>query len=202
VAKGIDVDSNVSGVLAQLKADGVEFVARYFGPSKSDPLTAAEAKAISDAGLWVVSLFESGFPTSLDYFTYEQGAADAHAAYAEARAAGQPFGTPIYFCVDFDAPSDSGGPVDLYWEGLRSALFRIGGSILPYQPCVYGSGLICRTLIARGFAHRGWLAQASGWAESSTFMGWSIRQLESTTLAGLDVDRDESAASGGNGWRL
>jgi len=201
VAKGCDVNADVSAVLGAFKAEGVEWVGRYYGVSKHVPLRHSEAAAVSAAGLWLVSIFESGWPTSVAYFTFQQGASDARDACREAQVTGQPIGTPIYATVDFDAPFEAGGPVDLYFEGWRSAMLALGGGDLPYMVGVYGSGDVCAALVARGLAHYGWLAQACGWSGSDTYTGWSIKQGPTVTVAGLAVDLDESNGAAG-GWKV
>jgi hypothetical protein len=207
VALGIDADQDVRPILSELKAQGVEFVCRYLGHStKKSPLTLSEAKAISDAGLFVVSIWESGNPTDRSYFTYAQGERDGLAAYDAAEALGQPPGTPIYFaCGDYDSPLvDVEVSFALYLQGIRDTWAEQNPNRNPTARFLlgnYGNGLACETLKARGLVHFTWLAMPTDWGGSG-YAGYNIHQTHGGTIDGVDLDWDESSELGGGGWKL
>src|SRR5579872_6671620 len=103
-AQGVDLAKDARDYSQELKGSHLDFVARYYrDPASRWPtLSAAEARAISDAGLRLVTVWEwhSGRP---DYFSYSTGYSDGMAAYRQAKAVGQPPGSAIYFAVDFNA---------------------------------------------------------------------------------------------------
>lgn len=146
----------------------------------------------------IVAVWENGFPTTASYFSFKKGIADGTAAYAYAEMTiHQPALTPIYFAVDYDAsPSDATGPILEYFRGIVSAFNNMKGSSPGYFIGVYGSGLICRTLLDAGMVTYAWLAQSKGWRESSTFNHYNLKQLmqkmECSGNGGITGDPNES----------
>jgi hypothetical protein len=60
MVRGFDCATPLSQVKAEVfRRDGLEFVARYLVPGGWKALTKKEAKIISDAGLQIVSVFET-----------------------------------------------------------------------------------------------------------------------------------------------
>ena len=108
----------------QITAAGKQFVIRYIGgpdPTQAKYFDSVTAKALIDAHLSVVSVFErhilydsngnatDSAPTNTSYFTAQQADADAQAALAGAVTAGQPAGSAIYFSVDVDPGTGASG---------------------------------------------------------------------------------------------
>jgi hypothetical protein len=205
MAKGLDCDSNCAGAVSCIVAHGYGWVARYIVPEKSQPLTRAEAEALSKAGLFIVSVWEKGNPTSAGYFNFARGLADGEEAFRAALAVGQPAGSPIYFCVDFDSTQpEIEGPIAAYFRGVRQGFGLEDGSGDPtrvYLPGVYGNGLACEWLESAGLVHFTWLAMPVDWG-GADFSDWNLHQTGSATLCGLSVDTDESNVKGGGGWKL
>lgn len=196
MSRGIDVNQSVIGHLHALEAAGVTWIGRYVGGTKKDPLTKTEAQAISSLGLYVISIWESGYPTSVDYFSAYQGSRDGADAYHAAAQAGQPGATPIYFCVDYDAAEEDLPAIARYFRAVRL-------SVRPaYFVGVYGSGRVCQHLLSLGLVSHSWLAAPHGWAGYDEETPYHIRQTRNgVTVAGLEVDLDESDGNAG-GWKL
>ena len=192
--KGIDCPLSCLKVGPALKAAGLDFVARYYRSpvSKWTPLKAAEIAALHAAQLKVVALFEYG--NKPNYFTHKNGVDDSTSAYRQAVDAGQPAGTPIYFCVDYDPnlPSQFLGIAD-YFQGVQDGFAVIGKNAPIYVVGVYGSGNTCAHLQTSGLAVRFWLANATGWGGYKTFKNWHIHQYlkPATPFPVTNYDPDE-----------
>lgn len=164
---GLDTATDLTRAAPALKAAGDEFVGRY-GCTHTEiagkMLTLPEACAVSNAGMKIVSIWENGSPTTLEYFSESKGWADAHDAAAFFAALGQPKGTPIYFTVDGDLPWETGGPLDLYVAGLLDVIDS------GYQLGLYGSGALCAAVSENaGVPVMTWLAQSTGWSGYDAF---------------------------------
>lgn len=189
---GCDTSTSTTAHIGCLKGK-VTFVARYLARgSGAKVLTNQEALALTNSGIRIVSVWESGKPTASAYFTKAQGTADGKDAYQLAERIGQPKGTPIYFAVDYDATEgEVNGPITHYFDGvglgLADAQALSSGS---YGIGVYGSGRTCRLLISSNRSSWSWLAQSAGWAEHGTYTGWWIKQTGKNTLCGLEIDGD------------
>ena len=182
--------------LQTLLSEGYTFVGRYLG----DHLTSDEKDIITKGGLFIVSLYERN-PTHIGYFTGAQGKDDAARAIDKARKLGQPFGTPIYFTVDYDAPdSDIAGDIRIYLQAIK-AVFKEKGN--PYQLGLYGSGAVLRY-----FEHTytyTWLSGATAWRGSRDYTGCTIKQYANGTTIGsgtgkITIDKNESNGAAG-GWK-
>jgi Domain of unknown function (DUF1906) len=91
---------------------------------------------------------------------------------------GQPAGTPIYFAVDYDASqADVSGVISQYFRGIADAFNTIGSNNPAYSVGVYGSGLVCSSLLNAGFVRFTWLSQSTGFRGSKTFKAFNIKQL-------------------------
>jgi len=199
LALGFDTDQDCTSVAKEIRAKGYKWVGRYINPSKVAPLTNAESKSLSAAGLYIVSIFEAN-PTGAFYFTASRGITDAREALAAAKSIGQPAGSEIYFTVDYDAAvQDITGAIDGYFSALLSE-FRAMKS--QYRVGVYGSNTVTDWL--KGHhpdIDKTWTAQSTGWGGYSKD-GHSILQGASFELVGRDCDVDQTAPSGGGGWKI
>lgn len=192
--------SRVAASAALFQADGVHAVGAYYyrGKSFKEQLSYPVAKLLSDKGFYVVSIYESGFPTSVDYFTETNAQRDGERIIACAESAKQPRATPIYPCVDYNAELAHLSAIAAYFGTVhrivKSADYLLG---------VYGSGLVCRHLTELGLVCKTWLSESTAfrghqdWLEKA-----NIVQIKSTTLHGIDVDLNRTAATGGGGWRI
>ena len=196
MSRGIDASESLTNVAQKLKSEkGLDFVSRYYSCNAAKNLSEVEAKALSAAGLYIVTVWETN-PTDIAYFTQSQGFQDACRAEKMANDVGQPHGTPIYFAVDTDVPG--AGPVSEYFDGLNKT--GMAGHA-PYSVGVYGSGLVCSHLRAAGLANHTWLAQSKGWSGYGDLKNPSIVQGGGVDMFGISVDMDTAFGNGG-GWRL
>jgi hypothetical protein len=198
--KGFDVGQDCTRIVGRAKAAGMDFVCRYYSRNLRKSLSAAEARAFTQAGIKLVTVYEDA-PVSVEYFTAERGLSDGRNAAAQAMAVDQPVGTPIYFAVDYDALKSDLNAIALYFDGVNR-------NCEPYRVGVYGSGLVCGYLLAERLAEYAWLGGAMGWAGSRDFAGWHIRQGTSgdaqgrllTQAFGFPVDPDEASCDDYGGW--
>ncbi|MCX6604005.1 MAG: DUF1906 domain-containing protein [Acidobacteria bacterium] len=147
---GLDSSANCAPYAAQIVAAGVQFVARYYSQFARKTLSLAEARALSAAGLQLITVYQDS-NDKLECFT---------------AALGQPSGSAIYFAADFDpSPVEARGPVMEYFHAVHDAL-----SASPFQVGVYGSGLTCRLVRDAGFANFTWLSQSTSFREYLAFL--------------------------------
>lgn len=193
--KGLDSAKSLVKVATQLVAKGYTWVARYYFKSSKfkDVLTKQEATALATAGLYVVAVYENGFPIKASYFTAAQGNTDAMQAVRCAVAAGQPINTPIYFAVDYDS-----NPHDIvdYFQSIKPIM-----DANHYSAGIYGNGVTIERLKSLGLVSHGWLSQSRG------FQGYKaelpkadIVQTAETTVLGFDIDGDYANGHSG-AWK-
>ena len=199
VRKGLDTTMELTRHAQALAAQGYEFALRYYSHSAAKNLSLGEARALSQAGLRIGVVWETG-GTRAGFFTRAQGLADGAAAFRMAReSVGQPFGSALYFAVDYDpTQADLDGPVGNYFTGVHAALQAATEGQPSYRVGVYGSGLCCGTLVETGAASLSWLSQSTGFAGSRQYaqqMRYDVMQLLPVRIAGadgivLDIDPD------------
>ena len=200
--KGLDTNLNITKFASSIRAQGYNFVCRYYNvnnPAKN--LTLGEAHVLSSAGLEIVVVWENGLPTSSGYFNYARGVHDGTCAYHYAyQEITQPASTPIYFSVDYDAsPADIQAYILPYFEGVKAGFNTISQNKPAYPIGVYGSGLVCTSVLESDIASFSWLAQSMGYLGSREFEASgkaNIIQLpciEFKSAAGnFSIDNDES----------
>jgi nitrite reductase/ring-hydroxylating ferredoxin subunit len=178
--KGVDYSSVKSSTIdACLFKDGNRFVGRYYdasGGTSKKSLTAPELTQLHDSGLKVAVFYEScgGATTKtctssgVSYFTYQQGRFDAGQAKARANQLNQPFFSPIFFAVDYDASgSDLQSGLTDYFNGVNDMM---AGA---YPIGVYGSYRVVE------YAHANWQNVVSYWQTYA----WSGSSLSSYASA-------------------
>lgn len=194
MSNGIDCDSDTTSEIGCLKAAGIEFIARYISRTQR-----SETDHICSMGLFVVSLYET-LGNNYPYFSSNQGTHDGVRTMEYSPALGQPHGTPVYFCVDFDATEAQirSGIAD-YFTAVRAEVNANGQG--PYKVGVYGSGLVCQILLELGLVEYTYLAAPTDWA-GADFTGWNLKQTHNgQSLCNLSVDLDVSQDDGG-GWQI
>jgi len=199
VRKGLDTTMELTRHAQALAEQGYEFVLRYYSHNAAKNLSLGEARALSQAGLRIGVVWETG-GTRAGFFTRAQGLADGAAAFRMAKECiGQPFGSAIYFAVDYDpTQADLDGPVSNYFTGVHAALHAAMEGQPSYRVGVYGSGLCCGTLVETGAAGLSWLSQSTGFAGSRQYaqqMRYDVMQLLPVRIPGgdgivLDIDPD------------
>ena len=198
MSKGIDCALDCTKRAAWIKANGNEFVGRYYrnAGSKWAGLDVDEARAISKAGLLLVAIWESRSDVA-DHFSYTTGVDEGTSAYKQAMNTGQPAGTPIYFAVDFDCSNlQISGGINDYFRGIAHGFDAIGSGRPAYTVGVYGSGNACGWLLGHQRVNYTWLAQSRGWGGYKTFTSWNIKQGPSQKTP-FDFDTDQSTAEFG-----
>jgi Domain of unknown function (DUF1906) len=190
--QGIDMPTDASNVLGELKGSRVDFVARYYRDPDSGwpPLSPREAQLLSAQGLKIVAVYEyhSADPA---HFTRDGGYRDALMAYRQAQAVGQPSGSAIYFAADFNAQGDAVGSVVDYFRGVDAGL-SAASSGAHYAVGVYGSGVVCDAAKRAGLARYTWLSNSIVWDGSTDYEDWNI--MQGGPLQGLSFDNDANQA--------
>jgi hypothetical protein len=184
--KGFDANRDLTQFGTCLINEGIHFVGRYYNKNNSGKnLTCAEATHLSSIGLSIVAIWENGFPTCSSYFSYQKGLSDGEAAYNYAsNTINQPTLTPIYFAVDYDASlADITKPIDEYFQGIYESFNQIGKGNPRYLIGVYGSGMVCKSLLKKNKVTHSWLAQSSGWRGYKSFTNYNIKQLKERSEA-------------------
>jgi len=194
LAQGIDLPTDASNGLNDIRDSKLEFVARYYrSPTSRWPtLTAIEAQRLSALGVKIVAVWEwhSHDPA---YFSHTSGYSDAISAYSQAKSVGQPAGSAIYFAVDYNATStDISGAIDQYFRGIAAGLAAAGNGRSEYKVGVYGSGAVCEAMRRAGLAQYAWLTNSTSWAGTLNYDDWNIRQGGHFSVLSFDHDADEA----------
>jgi hypothetical protein len=198
--RGLDTTIELTRWASALRErHGFDFALRYYSHNAAKNLSLGEALALAAAGMRIGVVWET-YGTHVRYFTRAQGLADSVAAWRYAREViGQPFGSAIYFAVDYDATqADLDGPVSNYFTGVRAGLYVAGEGQMQYEVGVYGSGLCCATIVEREQASLAWLSQSTGFAGSKDYAAaqrYNLIQFRETrltmddgTVLGIDPD--------------
>lgn len=193
---GIDTGHSLSQTNCErLIQAGKSFAVRYYSnPDNPDQawkiISRAEAQRILDSGLKLCMVYqdEAG---SQSCFSREKGFQAIQNAITLAEEIGQPYGSAIYFAVDYDAGGIAlGNNIMPYFDAINEYLNECGN---PYKVGVYGSGFICSRVKSIGFASYTWLSMSTGWAEYSTYntpSKYNIKQVEGAVIDGVLVDLD------------
>ena len=187
------VDSSVpvtQSFLDQMKAIGINTIIRYYDhedetlPGKT--LRRGERDAIVMNGLKMGVVFQHR-NNKFASFTALRGRQDAERSLVLATENSQPRGSAIYFGVD--GPWSASYELANIMAYFRAVNARMAGS--GYRVGVYGSGLICNTLLANGLAELCWLAAPTSWPDFSAYYQtkrWKLVQLPTTQCGGRSVD--------------
>lgn len=177
------IDYVTAPPIAAMKQAGVTFVCRYLSEvnelTKIKLLTAGEAKALSQAGISIVSNYE--WYASRATESHASGVQDAQIADSQHKACGGPADRPIYFSVDEDV--DGSQCVD-YFKGVASVigLARTGA---------YGSYRVVQYLLNQGLIKWAW--QTYAWSGGAWESRAHIQQYQNgVILDGCSVDYDRS----------
>jgi hypothetical protein len=198
MAKGFDTEANCSHAATKIKAAGYDFVGRYLSRNTAKAIGAAEAHAVTTAGLGVVLVYEDG-PTAVGYFSPDRGTSDGLRAAHQASLISAPAGTTIYFAVDYDAAeADLAAAIIPYFQAVAASFQSAVAQNDPqYRIGAYGSGMVCTALARAGLANQGWLSCSRGWQGYAAYTSWSIRQSVPAKICGLSVDPDEATGDYG-----
>lgn len=188
--RGLDTTVELTRHAEALKSQGYDFAMRYYSNNAAKNLSLGEARALSQAGLQMGVVWETT-GTHAAYFTRAQGLADGAQAFRMARESiVQPFGSAIYFAVDYDpSQADIDGSISNYFTGVHAALYVANEGAPSYRVGVYGSGLCCGALLEREMAALSWLSQSSGFAGSRRYAEqklYDIIQMLPARIVGAD----------------
>lgn len=189
MANGVDCATPLTTTLAgKFAADGNAFVGRYLVPSGWKRLTREEAETISNAGLQIISVFETTANRALG--GRMAGLEDGAIVCQVAAEVGQPKGSCIYFAVDFDATVVQMATIIEY--------IRACGEATPdFATGAYGSYAVIEALKQANVCSHFW--QTIGWSRGLKAEGINIFQSRNDiTLHGIGVDLDQSF--GNEGW--
>lgn len=169
---------------------GVEFVARYLVPPHLawKRLTITEANRITDAGMKIISVFETTASRPSGGAKY--GAEDGALAFIEAKAIGQPALSTIYFAADWDAQ-------ELHYDAIEAYLRAAAVACPGYRIGVYGSYKVIEAMADRKACQSYW--QTYAWSGGKKSARANIYQYQNGVQAnGLTYDKNYSY--GYEGW--
>lgn len=191
--KGFDCATPLTALTASLFAkDGFTHALRYLVPSGFKRLTKAEAQVITDAGMKIVSIFE----TTADRCKggTANGIEDGKTALMCALQIGQTLGSAIYFAVDYEAlPSDM--------PAIQAYLNGFALNLQGYEVGVYGSFAVIEAMRAK----HSW--QTLAWSHGQKSPLANIYQCDCGPAAnglpmhGMNVDLDDILGGEGS-WNL
>jgi len=186
----VDTNDNTSSHIASLKSRGVTAVGRYYSSRASKRLTRPEARALSDAGIEIFTVFEDNGDPEL---SVSNGIHDAQIALQQATTVGQPEGSAIYFALEhlpngYNASHVPG--IGRYFNGLRQVLDG------KYKLGVYSDGVVCDALLDDRLCDHAWLSASSAFPGSKDFDRsgrWSLAQRRiDLNWSGLSVDTNDA----------
>ncbi|MFJ8540699.1 glycoside hydrolase domain-containing protein [Streptomyces sp. NPDC093586] len=186
-----------------LKAAGYKYIGRYlFNPSSTDlpekQIQPGELATIKEAGLRCFPIFQT-WSRSADYFSYNQGTADAFRAIEWARFHGFKPGTIIYFAVDYDAMD---GEVTQYVIPHFRGVMRAIGENSGYGVGVYGPRNVCQRIADAGYAAASFVSDmSSGFSGNLGYplpTNWAFDQISTITVGSGtgSIEVDNNIASG------
>lgn len=184
--KGIDCATKLTAITAAgIKTAGYEFAGRYLVPNEGvlawKALTAEEARVITDAGLRLLTVWETTADRVKGGAT--AGREDGARAYQCAKEIGMPANGIIYFAVDYDAqPADYRTIADY----LAAARTQTG----EYEVGVYGSYSVVEEMAGQYVCKGFWQCLAWSYGRKSDHL--TVYQGEfGLTVAGVPVDGNE-----------
>lgn len=182
--------------LKTIKSYGYQIVGRYLSGGTNKVLTNSEIALINDNGLSFFPIYQD-YGNSLQYFNYSQGLAAGTAACAAARGFGIPYGTVIYFSVDFDAQdTEITSAVIPHFQGIRDAVTADHNQ---YAVGVYGCRNTCLRLSSAGLTSRSFVSgMSTGYSGNLGFPlpgDWAFDQIKNLTLdagtaGAVEIDND------------
>jgi hypothetical protein len=225
----IDTPNNAARVAANLAAQNVKVVVRFFArkpqPGLREKVMASDGNMIDGVrepavlirhGLSIVSLYQyrNNLPEKFQKGLEDNGSAkaeasaDAKAALDQARLVEQPEGSAIYFGVDFNVTRATVNPVLEYFRFMNQTV----GS--RYAIGVYGNGFINRTLRQEKLVAYNWISASRSHEETVAFYNsgqWHLFQNQvdrrwfgppGKCSTGLDVDTNiqNPSVSGIGAW--
>lgn len=181
------------------KSNGYTDVGRYLTNTVNGTLdkkmTLEELKAISNAGLKVFPIYQTR-GNNVGYFTNSsQGHSDAKEALKAAHDLFFPYGTTIYFAVDYDVKTaDIEKYIVPYFRNIKAVLdgaYKIG---------VYGPRAVCNILASHGLTSSSFVADMSSGFTCNIGQpmpkNWAYEQVVEVTQGGIGIDRCNISSRG------
>ncbi|MYS89753.1 MULTISPECIES: glycoside hydrolase domain-containing protein [Streptomyces] len=186
-----------------LKNAGYKYIGRYlFNPSTTDlpekQIQPGELATIKEYGLSCFPIFQT-WSRSADYFSYNQGTADAFRAIEWAEYHGFKPGTIIYFAVDYDAMD---GEVTDYVIPHFRGIMRTIGENSGYGIGVYGPRNVCQRVADAGYAATSFVSDmSSGFSGNLGYplpTNWAFDQISTIKVGSGDglIEIDNNIVSG------
>jgi hypothetical protein len=187
--------------LNALKAAGISFVVRYvsnFAPiNQWKIISRNEAKALQNAGIDIILVFESYANRMLD--GYSAGVEDAYTAIANATAAGAPVDFFCYFAYENPShvPASNQPTINAYLDGAASV---VGRSRVGF----YGGYTPLKAVLEAGKASKGW--QTKAWSQGQFDLHATLYQYknceEGASVNGTPVDFNYGYGSDLGQWSV
>jgi len=194
VATVLDTTQDCTSKASALRGAGYTTVIRYYSVNAWKRMGAAEAQALSHAGLTLGAVYQDRQNQPADFSLAKGTTAGKNALHYAQSVIMQPAGSAIYFSADFDPSQDVvTNNILPFFQGVKNAMTAGGNA--PYRAGVYGSGLTCITVLGAGLAQYAWLAQSKGFAEYQSFLDsncWSLSQQMPATVLGIGCDPDDT----------
>jgi hypothetical protein len=176
--------------LDQMRASGINTIIRYYDhldetlPGKT--LRRAERDLIMTNGFRIAVVFQHN-NDHLTSFNWLRGRQDAERSLELAEENSQQKGSAIYFGVDGPWRTDYElADIVAYFREVKA---KLAGTA--YRVGVYGSGLVCETLLTNALADLCWLGAPKTWPSYHDYYQtkkWSLAQLATTHCGGRSVD--------------
>ncbi|MGY9065127.1 glycoside hydrolase domain-containing protein [Streptomyces sp. CAS3] len=178
------------------KDNGYAIVGRYLTGGTNKVLTNSEIALIFDNGLSLFPIYQEEGNTLGD-FGNPQGVGAGNDAAEAAITFGIPYGTVIYFSVDFDATDDDITSVIIpHFQGIRDGIGAMGSQ---YAIGAYGCRNTCLRLEAEGLITRSFVSgMSTGYSGNLGYPlpdNWAFDQIKDFTLAdgtsgAVEIDND------------
>ncbi|MFG1886420.1 glycoside hydrolase domain-containing protein [Micromonospora sp. NPDC049051] len=185
-----------STTIQTVKNAGYKYAGRYLTGGTNKVLTHSEIALIFDNGLSIFPLYQE-WGDAVQYFDYTQGFTAGTAACAAARGFGIPYGTVIYFSVDFDALDEEiTSAVIPHFKGVRDAVAADGNR---FAIGVYGCRNTCLRLEAEGLTTRSFVSgMSTGYSGNLGYPlpgNWAFDQISNFVLGAgtpgaLEIDNN------------
>lgn len=204
--KALDTATRLTtSVLNLLKSQGYTDIGRYLTNATTGldkKLTLEELADISNAGFNTFFIYQTS-GNNEGYFSLNgQGLRDASLAKIAAQKLYIPYGTTIYFAVDFDVKTAF---IEQYIVPyFRELKLSISGL---YQIGVYGPRAVCNALAKKGLTRYSFVADMSsgftGNIGQPMPINWAYEQISEVTTGGIGIDKCVVSPRGtGIIWKL
>ena len=200
VGTACDFMRPLNSAQAQLLVNnGREIVGRYITGGENKKLTLDEMQILYDAGLKIFPIYQTS-NNYKEYFTTARGNRDATYAYNALRDLRFPFGTIVYFAVDFDATIDDIDDYILpYFQAIKNKFTSFGAN--KYRIGIYGPRYVCTSVREAGFSESSFVCDmSSGFSCNIGYplpSDWAFDQISTLTLSSgnVNIEIDNNIAS-------